>query len=312
MKQTNLAHDGFINKAKGFDGPISLPADPGQAADWQAANKAWWEATPMRYDWREQIPYEPGTKDYFQEVDSRFFAAVRKYLPWTRQPFEQLIPFASLQDKDVLEIGVGQGSHAHLIAPRAKSFTGIDLTLAASGMTRQRFAAFQLPGRILEMDAERMDFPDNSFDFIWSWGVIHHSANTLQILREMHRVLRPGGTATVMVYHRSFWRYYVVDAILNGVLRGKLRTQGSLQAISQAGTDGAIARFYRPAEWSKLCAGLFDIQSIEIYGQKADVLPIPAGRFKDWLDMHLPNTFTAFLTNRLRLGTFLVARMSRI
>ena len=68
------------------------------------------------------------------------------------------------------------------------------------------------------MDAEKMDFADASFDFIWTWGVIHHSSNTRQILSEMSRILRPGGRAVVMVYHRSFLYYYVFNGFFRGVL----------------------------------------------------------------------------------------------
>jgi ubiquinone/menaquinone biosynthesis C-methylase UbiE len=56
------------------------------------------------------------------------------------------------------------------------------------------------------LDAEQLALAEGSFVVFWSWGVIHHSANTRRILDEMHRVLRPGGSAVVMVYHRGFWR----------------------------------------------------------------------------------------------------------
>ncbi|MBK7629848.1 MAG: class I SAM-dependent methyltransferase [Ignavibacteriales bacterium] len=58
---------------------------------------------------------------------------------------------------------------------------------------------------MLKMDAEALQFEDNSFDFVWSWGVIHHSSNTRKILEEIQRVLKPGGEAIIMVYHRSIW-----------------------------------------------------------------------------------------------------------
>lgn len=312
MRKKNFSKEGFLNKAQGFDAPTSLPRDDDQGKAWQAANKVWWESTPMRYDWRNPVPFEPGTRAYFEEIDRRFFRSAWQYLPWKERPFERLIPYRNLADKDVLEIGVGQGSHAQLISPYCQTFTGIDLTEAASAMTSRRFAEFQLPGCILKMDAERMEFADASFDFIWSWGVIHHSANTLQILREMRRVLRRGGSATVMVYHRSLWRYYILDGFLNGTLRGLLRKKGSLHAVTQAGTDGAIARFYRPAEWETLCEGLFDIISIEVRGQKSDLLPLPAGFLKQCLEDYLPNAITSFLAHRLRMGTFLIIRMRRI
>ena len=62
----------------------------------------------MRYDWREEIAANPGSEAYFTEIDRRFLSSARKYLPWRNVPFDKIIPFEELGDKDVLEIGVGQ------------------------------------------------------------------------------------------------------------------------------------------------------------------------------------------------------------
>jgi ubiquinone/menaquinone biosynthesis C-methylase UbiE len=70
------------------------------------------------------------------------------------------------------------------------------------------------------MDAEHLAFPDASFDFVWSWGVIHHSSNTWQIVGEIQRVLKPGGTAVIMVYHRGWWNYYVWGMLIGPVRAG--------------------------------------------------------------------------------------------
>src|SRR5262249_35233345 len=152
------------NKAAGFDEPTMLPTSEAERAKWQSANKAWWEATPMRYDWRNSVPFEVGSREYYREIDRRFLASTRQFLPWRTKPFDQLIPFAELPNLDVLEIGVGQGTHAQLIAPEAKSFTGIDLTQAAQSATSNRLQLFDIRARILQMDAEAMEFPDSSFD----------------------------------------------------------------------------------------------------------------------------------------------------
>src|SRR5262249_37492664 len=149
---------------------------------------------------------------------------------------------------------------------RCRSFVGIDLTAHAAEMTSKRFELFDISGKILQMDAEEMGFPDGNFDLVWSWGVIHHSADTRRILQEMSRVLRRGGTRIVMVYHRSWWNYYFVYGLLKGLLQGKLRKQGSLHHVSQAATDGAIARYYSSGEWQAMTGDLFKIESIEIYG----------------------------------------------
>jgi SAM-dependent methyltransferase len=227
----------FGNKAAGFDAPVQLPRDEAEQRRWQAANKNWWESTPMRYDWRSQIAAPDGTQDYYREIDARFLSSVRKFMPWRSIPFDALIPFDELADKDVLEIGVGHGTHAQLIAQRCKTFTGIDLTAYASGMTGKRLRLFGIPGMILQMDAERMAFANDSFDHVWSWGVIHHSANTRRVLEEMNRVLRPGGRATVMVYSRSWWHFYVCG-FLRGAFRNGLRSMRSFHHLAQAATDG--------------------------------------------------------------------------
>src|SRR5690349_6985631 len=117
----NFTGTEFGNKAAGFDNPIQRPRGDAQHRAWQSANRIWWESTPMRYDWRDEITLSPGTESYFKEIDRRFLSSVAKYMPWRRLPFEEVIRFEELSDKDVLEIGVGQGTHAQLLAPHCKS-----------------------------------------------------------------------------------------------------------------------------------------------------------------------------------------------
>ena len=153
------------------------------------------------------------------------------------------------------------------------------------------------------MDAEQLEFPDSSFDLIWTWGVIHHSSNTRRILEQMRRVLRPGGRAIVMVYHRTFWEYYVQGAILS------LFSHSDLHAAIQQRTDGAMARYYTRSEWRQLVSDLFRVERIRIYGKKTELVPIPAGKVKDALLTMIPNPLSRFLTNTCRWGSFLVAEM---
>jgi SAM-dependent methyltransferase len=300
----------FQNKAAGFDRPTQLPRDQDQHDRWQAANKAWWEASPMRYDWREGLEQTPGSEAYFKEIDRRFLAAVRSFMPWRAIPFDAVIPFDGLAERDVLEIGVGHGTHAQILASRCKSFTGIDLTMIAVEMTSKRLELFNIPGTVLQMDAECMTFPASSFDYIWSWGVIHQTADTQRVLAEMHRVLRPGGTCTIMVYHRSWWNYYV-SGFLRGMLQGQMPRPGNLHQLSLSGTDGAIARYYKPAEWRAATRDLFILDSIDVHGLKGDVVLLPHGRLKQFLMKMLPDSIARMLTRRLRMGSLLVAHMRK-
>jgi ubiquinone/menaquinone biosynthesis C-methylase UbiE len=304
----NFSGTEFGNKAVGFDAPTQLPRDEEQHGQWQSANKAWWESTPMRYDWREAIPAQPGTEAYFAEIDRRFLSSVRKYMPWRNVPFDAIIPFEELRDREVLEIGVGQGTHAQLIAPRCKSYTGIELTSHAAGMTSRRLKLFNIPGKILQMDAEAMAFADGSFDYIWSWGVIHHSADTRQALKEMRRVLRPGGRCTVMVYHRSWWHFHVCG-FLRRAFQSEFRKHASLHHVMQHATDGALARYYTPSAWQKMASGLFAVESLRTYGLKTEIFPMPHGRLKVFLEDLVPDLVARGMTSKLRMGSFLVAQM---
>src|SRR6202035_167820 len=75
-------------KAAGFDRPTQLPRDEDEHRRWQIANRSWWESAPMRYDWREAIAQPAGSAAYFQEIDRRFFAAARSFMPWREIPFD--------------------------------------------------------------------------------------------------------------------------------------------------------------------------------------------------------------------------------
>ena len=265
----------------------------------------------MRYDWKEELQAPEFSAESYQEIDRRFFREALRYLPPRQQPFDPIVPFEQLPLWDVLEIGVGSGTHSQLLAPHCRSFTGIDLTEYAIRSTRKRFEVFGLKGDIRQMDAERMTFPDAWFDFIWAWGVVHHSANTGQVLAEMHRVLRPGGRATVMVYHRSFLYTYLFAALIRGLVCGGFRKH-SLHELVQLHTDGAIARFYLPREWKALVENRgFVLEKACIMGQKSEIFPLPAGRLKDFLMSIVPDALARFVTNTCRQGSFLVTTLRR-
>jgi ubiquinone/menaquinone biosynthesis C-methylase UbiE len=263
----------------------------------------------MRYDFTRELGLEEFSREYYTEIDRRFFSNVKEFMPYDRIPFDPLIDFGSLRDLDVLEIGMGCGSHAQLLASHARSFTGIDLTEYSVQSTSQRMRCFDLDATILRLDAERMALADESFDFVWSWGVIHHSSDTPSILREMHRVLRPGGRAGVMIYHRSFWIYYVMAGFFRGVLLGELFRTGSLNKTLQRWTDGAIARYYTVPEWRQLTEELFEIASVRIFGQKNELFPLPAGRLKELSMRAVPDPLSRFVTNSCGQGKFLYTEL---
>ncbi|MDB6006665.1 MAG: hypothetical protein JWR15_3652 [Prosthecobacter sp.] len=297
---------------EGFGKPTQLPSAQ-LNTEWQHANRTWWETTPMRYDWNEKLQYEEFSRSFYEEIDKRFFFDNARYMPPKERPFDEILPFDKLKDWDVLEIGVGNGSHAQLMAPHCKSYTGIDLTNYAVQSTSRRFELFELKGTIRQMDAENLEFPAASFDYVWSWGVIHHSANTERILSEISRVLKPGGKSTIMVYYRSFLYYWVVAGFIRGVLMGGFLKTRSIHELVQLHTDGAIARFYTSPEWQAAVErNGFTIEQKWIKGQKSELFPLPASRLKDKLMALLPNSIARFFLNTLRQGSFIITTLRKV
>src|SRR3954453_8970209 len=170
--------------------------------DVQEGNRAWWSDNPMTYDWHGGISAPKYSREWFDAMDAVFLHASR--LCATRErPFDNFIPFDELKGKRVLEIGCGMGLHTELMTRAGANVTAIDLTDTAIEATTQRLKLKALEARVLQADAEKMPMPDHSFDFVWSWGVIHHSSRTAYIVRQIARVLAPGGQCRIMVYNRK-------------------------------------------------------------------------------------------------------------
>jgi hypothetical protein len=115
-----------------------------------------------------------------------------------------------------------------------------------------------------------------------------------------------------MVYYRSFIQYYLINGLARGVLRGEFWKIGGIHQINQAATDGALARFFSLPDFQKLSSPLFVIEQAWITGQKPDAVPLPNSAIKRFLLARLPDSLTRFLTDRLRLGTFLIVKMRKV
>jgi ubiquinone/menaquinone biosynthesis C-methylase UbiE len=109
----------------------------------------------------------------------------------------------------VLEIGCGCGSEAERFARAGANCTALDLTNAAVSITQRRFQLAGLEGRFTQGDAENLPFADGSFDLVYSHGVLHHTPDTPRTIREVYRVLAPGGRAVIMLYYRNSFNYQV-------------------------------------------------------------------------------------------------------
>lgn len=118
-------------------------------------------------------------------------------------------------EKKVLEIGLGQGADAEQITRRGGVFSGVDLTDEAVKRTTMRFSLKALPyDRIERASALSLPFPDNSFDIVFSHGVLHHIPEIGPAEKEIFRVLRPDGRLVVMLYAKWSLNYLLSIFVL--------------------------------------------------------------------------------------------------
>jgi SAM-dependent methyltransferase len=273
----------------------------------QSDVRRWWSENPMTYDWRGEIAHEPGSPEYLAEVERRFLAEAWFAQDPGEPPFSGLIPFERLAGKDVLEIGVGTGVHARLLAQAGANVSAVDLTPTAVELTRKRLELHGLTADVREADAERLPFADASFDFIWSWGVIHHSESTENVVREIARVLRPGGSFALMVYHRSSITYWIQYQLIRGVLGLRLLRESPAD-IANRYSDGVIARHYTRAGFGEVLAPWFENVETSVMGQVSEAVPLPAGLRRP-VERLVPLALRHAIVRRW--GWFLVVRATR-
>lgn len=208
----------------------------------------------MTYDWAQTLRLEPGAPEFYRAIDERFFASSAAFghpaYP-AQVPFSAVIDYPSLRGKRVLEIGCGAGAQAAVFAQQGARITALDITARAVDLTRRRFSIFGLDGDIQRADGEQLAFVDDCFDLVWSWGVIHHTANIERAVAEICRVLKPGCPAKIMVYHRHSLRNWIHGGLEHGVLRGKL-LRVSYDEVLKSVTDGYIARHLTRLEARRL------------------------------------------------------------
>src|ERR1051325_2876070 len=151
---------------------------------------------------------------------------------------KKFVPFAEMRCKEVLEIGCGGGVDGSLFAASGAHYTGVDITELAVWKSRRCFEIMGLPGVFQVENAEELGFRDSSFDVVYSYGVLHHTLNPAKAIHEIHRVLRPGGKAYLMLYNKhsvnhlrvlSYIRLIALARVVAGCTRWASDRQATLQ-----------------------------------------------------------------------------------
>jgi SAM-dependent methyltransferase len=171
-----------------------------------------------------QREHELGTREFFDAVERHRYA---EYAPW----MPRVMAFEKFGGKRLLEIGCGMGTDLLQFARGGAHCIGIDLTPRSVEITRHRFALYGADGSFMISDGEHLPFRSESFDVVYSNGVLHHTPDTAGAIREVHRVLRPGGIAKVMLYHRNSLNYWVEIILRRGLIGGEFLRGRSAEDI---------------------------------------------------------------------------------
>jgi ubiquinone/menaquinone biosynthesis C-methylase UbiE len=214
----------------------------------------------------EMTGHPVGTREFFDDLDDYRFDKLH-YLP-------ALVDFDGFAGRRLLEVGCGIGTDLVRFARGGAIVTGVDLSSTAIDLARRNFELHGVTAARLEVaNAEALPFADASFDVVYGHGVIQYTADPAALVRECHRVLRPGGRGIFMVYNRISW--------LNGLSK--------LMNVELEHEDAPVLRKFTTGGFRALLAPFSDVRIVP------ERFPVKSRLHKGWKG-------TAF--NTFFVGTF--------
>lgn len=228
-----------------------------------------WTADPCG----PEIEAPPGTAEAIDQL----LARRRSYAPWLSRALE----YESAAGLDVLDVGCGQGIDVVEYARAGARVTGVDLTPRHVELAASHVASLGLSATVLHGDAEQLPFPDQSFDRVSSNGALHHTPDIGAALREIKRVLRPGGEARILVYNRRSFHYWLTQVLYWGIINRRLFHEGSMagvlsRSVERTSVDARpLVRVYTPLRVERMLreAGLTATRT-SVHGFNANDTPI--------------------------------------
>jgi len=165
------------------------------------AVRAYWNTRPCNI---RHSPKEVGTRDYFDEVEHRKYF-VEPHIP-------AFADFGRWRGKRVLEIGCGLGTDTVNFARAGAQVTAIDLSDESAAIARQRLELFGLGDRATIHVGNAEELPailaPQTFDLVYSFGVIHHSPHPRRIVEHLRPYMTPESELRLMVYSRISYKLF--------------------------------------------------------------------------------------------------------
>jgi ubiquinone/menaquinone biosynthesis C-methylase UbiE len=183
-----------------------------------------WDAKPCDSDVSTRLQ---GERPYYLEIERDRYshqAHINRIMDWI-----------DWNGKVVLEIGTGVGTDARNIIRRGGKYHGINVDQGSVDATKNALEVFDVEGEVSRCSATGLVFPDDSFDVVYSFGVLHHIPDARQAVSEIKRVLKPGGELLVMVYNKSSINYRIEILVLRKLFVRLLRIPGIIKMFAIMG-----------------------------------------------------------------------------
>lgn len=264
--------------------------------------REFWEKNPL---FAGESQYPAGTKEYFEEhravtiADGHSGRINRKIFP------DKIV-------KNALDAGCGPGfwTVELLLDGKIEKMTACDLTQSGVDLCKKRLEGYGLQADVVVGNVEQLPFPDNSFDYISCIAVVHYTPNPEQGVKEIARVLAPGGTAVLSVYYKNAllrnWAVLKVLGKLAYLLGARFAGRGreAICAMDNAddivrmydGADNPLAKAYDREEFAAMMSRHFHVQEIFYHYFPARSLPFRTPR---WLHRLLETLFPFAIVGRL-------------
>ena len=242
-----------------------------------------------------------GTREYFDEVEARKYF-VEPHIP-------RFADFARWRGKKVLEIGCGIGTDSINFARAGADITVVDLSEESLALCKQRFGVYGLDANFYEGNAEHLsDFvPVETYDLIYSFGVIHHTPHPEQVMQELQQYCKPDTELRLMLYTK--WSWKVLWIILT-YGRGAIWKSDELVSRYSEAQEGSPVTYYYSFRGVRWLLRNYSVAKI----WKDHIFPYRIDKYLNyqyqwvWYFRWLPMPWFRWLERRLGWHTLIIAR----
>ena len=247
--------------------------------------RTYWDDRPCNVRHSEK---EIGTREYFDEVEAKRYTA-EPHIP-------DFAGFSNTKDKKVMEVGCGMATEGINFARAGATYTGTDLSIESLDLAKKRFKVYNSEGNFYLGNSEELSsfVPIETYDLIYSFGVIHHSPHPEKIISEIKKYMNKDSTLKIMLYATDSWKNYMIEA-------------GYDQPEAQYGCP--IANTYTNDEVRKLLDG-FDVSIEQYHIFPYQIEPYKRGEFvkQPWFEA-MPDEIFEVLKKNLGWHLLITAKL---